>query len=281
MGLFGGYENAGPGIAKNAPKKKRIIVFFEIFVRKFWKLLEVNVLYMLFCLPIVTIGPATAALTKITRNFSLEKHAFIWGDFWESFKKNFKQSFFIGIANVILLTSTVLGCIIYPEFAIETGNKLWYFMFIITLSIGITILMMDFYIFPMIVATDISTKNILKNAFFLTCLALKQNILTLVISLVIMAAFIIFVLIYPAFMILLLFMPASIVSLIICFNCYPVIQKYVINPYYEQRGEINPELIVGGTSGEETLFDDMGGSEKPIKVEKKKKKIKTKNKTIS
>lgn len=51
------------------------------------------------------------------------------------------------------------------------------------------------------------------------------------------------------------------------FNSYPVIQKYVINPYYTSIGKINPELLSG--SDEETLFEDMGGKEKPIEKRKK------------
>ena len=53
MGLFGAnYENPGAGIAKDAPKKKGFFRFMEIFGRKFWKLLELNFLYMLFYLPL-------------------------------------------------------------------------------------------------------------------------------------------------------------------------------------------------------------------------------------
>ena len=76
---------------------------------------------------------------------------------------------------------------------------------------------------------------------------------------------------------LLPFLPASWIGLVICFNSYPVIQKYIINPYYEQRGEINPELMGEmevEPDPEETLFEDMGGKETPIV---KKKGAKAKN----
>ena len=54
MGLFGNhYERAGSGISKNAPKKKGIFRFFEIFGRKFWKLFELNLLYFLSFLPVI------------------------------------------------------------------------------------------------------------------------------------------------------------------------------------------------------------------------------------
>lgn len=104
-----GNNNTGVGIPKNAPKKKGILRFFEIFFRKFWKLIEVNILYSLFFIPVVlalyavirvssatvttlmlavcliafvlTIGPATSGMFKILRNFTVEKHAFILTDF--------------------------------------------------------------------------------------------------------------------------------------------------------------------------------------------------------
>ena len=113
MGLFYSYKKAGSGIDKNAPEKNRIVLFFEILVRKFWKIMEVNLLYFIFFLPlflgyysfisvsnitaklVVTIacavvfavcfGPATAGLFKVIRNYSLERHSFIISDFKKGF----------------------------------------------------------------------------------------------------------------------------------------------------------------------------------------------------
>ena len=57
-------------------------------------------------------------------------------------------------------------------------------------------------------------------------------------------------------------------NFISCFNSYPVIQKFVINPYYTSIGEVNPELMDESQS-EEQIFEDMGGKEKPIEKRKK------------
>ena len=63
------------------------------------------------------------------------------------------------------------------------------------------------------------------------------------------------------------------------FNSYPQIQKYVIDPYYEERGEVNPEYGVYSAEDEDDiLFVDKGGEEAPIESKKTKQK---KNKTIS
>ncbi|MCX7714296.1 MAG: DUF624 domain-containing protein [Clostridia bacterium] len=56
MGLFGGgYTKEGPGVDKNAPKKKGVFLYFEIFFRKFWKLVQADILYFFTSLPIIMI----------------------------------------------------------------------------------------------------------------------------------------------------------------------------------------------------------------------------------
>ena len=32
----------GPGVSKDAPEKKRFFLFFELYFRKFWKMIELN-----------------------------------------------------------------------------------------------------------------------------------------------------------------------------------------------------------------------------------------------
>ena len=45
MGLFRSYENAGPGIDPNAPKKKPFFRFWELLWRNLGKLFLLNILF--------------------------------------------------------------------------------------------------------------------------------------------------------------------------------------------------------------------------------------------
>lgn len=56
MGLFNSYLKEGPGVSKNAPKKKGIFLFFEVLYRKFFKLVKANVIYVLESIPFLAIG---------------------------------------------------------------------------------------------------------------------------------------------------------------------------------------------------------------------------------
>lgn len=299
LGLFNNYESAGPGIAKNAPKKKGVALFFDIFFRKFWKITGLNMLLFIFFIPVaavlpviyyidqpyvsltvlavlfviftVNIGPAMAGMTKVLRTFLLERHSFVVRDFFRGYRQNFKKAAVIGIVDVIVMISVIAGYNVYPDMAVYYDNKLLYVPLVISFSVAIVVLMMNYYIFLMLVSTDLSMKNLIKNSFALAFVSLKQNIITTLLAAA-FAALMILIFLYamPICLLLLPFFPAAIVWFIVCFNSYPVIQKYVINPYYESMGQINPELSdIADEIEEETLFEDMGGKEKPIEKRKK------------
>ncbi|MBR6385261.1 MAG: DUF624 domain-containing protein [Ruminococcus sp.] len=298
MGFFSrDYESAGTGIAKNAPKKKGIALFFEIFFRKFWLLFGVNMLYFIFFLPAVisfvalsfikngrivtaiiiamllvftaTIGPATAGMTKIMRSFVLEKHTFIVRDFFRAFKVNFKKALVVGIIDTVVGASVFSSYYVYPGLAEQFNTKLMYIPMIITFSLAFVVMMMNFYIYLMMIATDLSLKNLIKNSFALSFIAMKTNVLTLIIYLVnLVVMFFVFLYMPALFMFITPFVPAAQLWFIVCFNSYPAIQKYVINPYYESMGEINPELTGDYDLEEEAVFKDMGGKEQPMEKRK-------------
>lgn len=307
MGIFfKDYVSAGTGISKTAPKKKGVALFFDILGRKFWKLLALNFIYMLFYLPFlfilialnvfrdnnkasiistvalllifaVFIGPATAGMTKVIKAFVIEKHTFMWRDFWGAFKSNFKNASIIGFIDCIVIASAFSALQVYPAFAIQTGSKAVYIPMIITFSLFLIIIIMNYYIFPMMIATTLSLKNLIKNSFALAFIALKQNFLIFIVTIITMALMgVLLFFVFSVFLLLIPFFPAAFLCLFSCFISYPVIQKYVINPYYTSKGEINPELVDDTPDEEERIFEDMGGKEKPIE-----KRAKGKGKRIS
>lgn len=294
----GSSETAG----YSSPKKKTgLRLFFDILGRKFWQLAGLNLLYFLFFMPLllivpairfipsdagvliamlvlgmtfaIIIGPATAGMTKVLRCYLIEKHTFVVRDFFRAFRANFKKASIIGFIDCIIVLSAVAAVQVYPALAVQMGTKLLYVPMVITYSVVLLVLMMNYYIYLMLVATSLSLKNLIKNSFALAFVSMKSNLLT-TLFLVLILAFMYPILLYaiPLFMTLLPFFPAAFMGYIICFNSYPVIQKYVINPYYASIGEINPELM--GLADE---FDDEDSEmfekldEKERVIEKRKK----------
>lgn len=266
MGLFSNYNNAGPGIPKAPQEKTGLFKFMEIYGRRMWVLMGLNLIYLLACIPIITVGPATAAMTKVARNYSQERHAFIWHDFWQAFKSNFKQGFIMGIIDIVFVIAFIVAIPFYSTIAQQ--NPVMYIPFLLCLMCIIVFFMMHFYIYLMIVSTTLSLGQILKNSFFLTSLGLKHSLITLLIWITVG---LLMIQMLPLSIFIMIFWTASFLCFVTCFNCYPVIRKYVIQPYYDKLGEDNPEFDYL-KSDNEAVFEDMGGKESPINTDKQKKK---------
>nr|MDE6004787.1 DUF624 domain-containing protein [Oscillospiraceae bacterium] len=133
MGLFENSIKTGAGIAKDAPKKKPFFQYWEIAFRKFWKIIDINMIMALGFLPLVIaglviyyfaenyakpalllagglvilfavcFGPLLAGCTQVLRNFAREKPIFLLDTFFKAFKNNFKQACFVGIIDLIMI----------------------------------------------------------------------------------------------------------------------------------------------------------------------------------
>ena len=273
MGLFSNYNSAGPGVPKAPQEKIGLFKFMEVYGRRMWVLMGLNLIYLLACIPIVTFGPATAGMTKVARNFSQERHAFVWHDFWQAFKKNFKQSFIMGLIDILFVVAFIVAVPSYSVWAKQ--NQMMYIPFVLCLMCVIVFFMMHFYIYLMIASTTLPLIKILRNAFFLVPLGLKQSIFTFLNWIWVIA---LVVLLYPYSIFILPIWPLTFLCFVTAFNCDPVIRKFVIQPYYDQRGEENPEFDYLKKKDDEQVFADNPELDKPVE---KKKQVKKKGKTIS
>ncbi len=265
MGLFYNNETAGPGVSKHE-KKKPFFRFWELFFNKFGTFFSINMVYFLFCIPIVTIGPATAAMTAMMRNIYLERPQFIFHDFWILFKKNFRQSVFIGLLDAAAIVGAFLSVIYYPLIPEDdTSTKV---MFALSTAAEVIFLLMNFYIYPQIAALDLKLGQIVRNSLILICL----NPLGEIIALACFVGYATLIYNFPLIMAMLSpFTPLAWLAFISFFCCYPAVQKHLINPYYEKTGEKNPEIpewLEDEKSG--AVFKDSGGKDKPLERKEKK-----------
>lgn len=265
-GLFGlfNYEKEGPGIAKDAPKKKSFIVFFETYFRNFWKFIPINIVYSLISMPLVTNGIANVGITNVARNTARDKHSFGLSDFFETIKKNLKQAIIAGIINVLVYAILIFDIIFFFN---NEGA-------IATLSLGFSIFMiviftiLNYYLWTLIITFKFSLKSAYKNSFKFVFINLKNNFICLFVNILILALcfailwispkyifilleILFFVLIYPCFN-----------ALLVQFCTFPSIKKYIIDPYYEEHPEADIEkrknlgVYQEEASKEEEIFSD-------------------------
>ncbi len=238
FGLFN-YEKEGPGISKNAPKKKAFFVFFETFFRNFWKFVPINIVYNIISLPLITSGLAAAGITNVTRNIARDKHSFGLSDFFETIKKNWKQAIIFGIINTLVYITLLFDLYFFNSLS---GNKAIIFLGIVFFLLLIYSFM-NFFIWTLMITFNFSVKNLFKNSFKFAFINLKKNFLCLI-SLalvygifigiaVLLSKYLIMVLVIEL-MIYFIFFP-SFKYLLIQFCVFDSVKKYIIDPYYKEH----------------------------------------------
>lgn len=120
-----------------------------------------NLLWILMCLPIFTIFPATTALFGVVRKWNMKKEPPILKTFFQLFKENFIQSMLIGFI------WTFIGAALYMDFHIAAKNLFLKLLLILLVSIySITTI----YVFPVMVHYKNNSLHIIKNSFYLATL---------------------------------------------------------------------------------------------------------------
>ena len=260
MGLFYKNEVAGSGVSKDRSGERSFSGYWKLLFRKSGTILKINFVYFLFCVPVVTFGPATAAMTAMMRNIYLERPQFVFHDFFKLFKENFKKSLFIGILDVAAMVSTYL----LPAFFLNDPGAPSSQRVMAYVCVGAEALfaLANFYIYQQIAALDLPLASIVKNSLILMCTNLKGLI---ILALFVGYGLIVWTVPFVALIAAPIF-PLAWLGYTAVFCCYPTLQKHLINPYYERTGEKNPEIIE--TDEEKALFRDSGGSDRPINVSK-------------
>lgn len=240
-GFFGffDYSKEGPGVPKDGPKKKTFVVFFETFFRNFWKFITINFIYSLLSVPLVTNGLANVGLTHVVRNTARDKHSFGLSDFFDTIKKNLKQSLIAGIINVFAFGILIFDVYFFHNVEgtmgiVGTG---------IALALLLTFIMMNFYLWTLIITFSYTLKQAYTISFKLAFANFKYTFLIIFVNILLIAAsvgllfitgkawayvllveILLLITVYPAFN-----------GLLIQFCTFPCIKKFIIDPYYKQH----------------------------------------------
>lgn len=247
MGLFSSnYNKPGPGIPKDAPQKKGVELFFDILGREFWSLFTLNFIYILACIPIITIGPATAALSRVTVTMVRDCNVYVWRDFWDAFRKNIKQGIIFGIPSTLFVIAAVVIDFNLLLSVAAGGESVFTIALIFLWTFLGTAL--GCYIFPMVSYVDLPSLPLLKNSMLLLVLGKWR---TLFAALVSIGCASLVVLYYPISMLVTLLGIFGFLSFFTSFMVWPVIQKYVVDGWKPDDGaDAQPETENSDTTPE-------------------------------
>ena len=131
-----------------------------------------------FYISVFGMGPVTAGETYVMRNFSQEEHAWVWSDFKDNLKSNFKQAIVVFVIDIAVLFCSTVALVFYGS---QTGAISW--LKIVVVWILLIYSMMHLYIYPMMVTFDLKLKYIFKNSFLFAIGNILKNILALILLL--------------------------------------------------------------------------------------------------
>ena len=150
---------------------------FYRWLETFSNLLFLNLLWLLACLPIVTIFPATAAMFGVVRDWVMGKDVSLLRTFWARFKENFKQSLVIG------LVWTVIGAVLLVDLFLIVGipgvTKI--VLGSVLSLVGLLYVFTSLYLFPVMVHYDAGWRVVLKNSLLLSVGQLSTTLLCLLV----------------------------------------------------------------------------------------------------
>lgn len=191
MGLFKrDFNKPGPGVPKNAPRKRGFARFIELVGRDFGNLVKLNLLYCLCVLPAqlllglsilfigtvwfvpllvlaiaacIPLGPAKTAMTYIVSKMLRDDPGFIWHDFKKQFKANFKSTLLPGIVYGALTGTQAYAVVMV--LGMGSGSAITVALFL--LSVLIFSMVVPYY-FLQAAYLDLGPGALLKNSVLLT-----------------------------------------------------------------------------------------------------------------
>ncbi|MEI6132206.1 MAG: hypothetical protein WCQ41_05215 [Bacillota bacterium] len=127
--------------------------------------------------PVVAVGPVHAGFTYVFRNFSRQKHAYVWWDFKDHALANMKQGIIVSLINLVIVFLLGLAINSYTRVAPEfTGTLSYAAVGFVSIAFAI-FLSMNMYIYPLMVTYDMKIRELYKVAYSLAFMRLIPNLL--------------------------------------------------------------------------------------------------------
>lgn len=155
--------------------------FFR-FMGKICDMILLDVLTLIMCIPIVTIGPALTALYYVSLKIVRDEEGYVFKSYFKSFKQNFKQGF--------LLELIVAACaaILYVDLGVtynwmsQDQNYLLKLLFFALVGFALIAIVTVVYVFPILAKFENSTKRILINSVMMAVKHLPYSVLMVIIT---------------------------------------------------------------------------------------------------
>ena len=143
---------------------------FVQFMNRVADLMWLNILFLLCCIPVVTVGASVTAMYYVTLKMVRNEESYITKLFFKSFKQNFLQ------ATVIWIIFITAGFLLFVDYRILSGQMglnidngtVRTVMQVLLIAVFIFYVFTITFVFPLLSKFDNTIKNTIKNAFIMS-----------------------------------------------------------------------------------------------------------------
>jgi uncharacterized membrane protein YesL len=214
-GFINNYYYGKAGKADFTPENlpdNRVKLFFDMLRIHFGGLCGVNLMYLLFCIPalywtalnvgvltavesdalsghlliflaglvpcLALAGVAAPGLMYVVRNWARDQHVFVFSDFKDAVKENWKYGLLIGLFNGLSLLISYVSFVYYGQMA--QNAVFWNIPWMLVLMVLAIWWMINMLIFTMMVTYEMNLKTLLRNSALVAVARLPWSLLFLV-----------------------------------------------------------------------------------------------------
>jgi uncharacterized membrane protein YesL len=136
---------------------------FMNFLNKVADIMILNILFIIFSIPVFTIGASFSAAYYMGFKMVKDEETYIVKGFWKAFKENFKQATLIWI--IVMIVAAILFC----DYRIIMYSGIEFAQWTKTAMVAVTVvLLLGFsFVFPMQARYANTVKNTIKNGFLM------------------------------------------------------------------------------------------------------------------
>ncbi len=192
----------------------------------------------------ITWGWQNVGSAYVLRSMVRGEPVFTFSDYFYAVKRNLKQGLLMGMIDFGIIALLVLDIIYFNSMPSTFWNDFCLFTII---AIALIYFFMRFYLYLMVITFELKLRKILKNALIFVMLGIKRNLMgalgIILITVLNVALFFVFAM-TPLGIAIPLILPflyyLAVTSFTAVYAAYPVIDRYMIAPYRNNRTEEVP-----------------------------------------
>jgi len=140
-------------------------------------------IWLIGLIPCIAItGPSSAGAAYIMRNWARDEHAFIFSDFKDAFKSNWKQALAVSVITCLLPVVLYTAVVYYSQMA--SANIIMIIPMIFVISVALMWTLMLPLMYPLMIGYELRFKDVVKNAFLIAAARLPHMAVSRIITLI-------------------------------------------------------------------------------------------------